>query len=194
MSASVGDQREVNVERRRNFTLIGALVTAAAAPAVAQTVRTADAPAGGITIAAPTPDFSGIWAHSSWPGFEPPRSGPAPVTNRSRRNGVSSPTGFVGDYSNPILKSQAAEIVKRRGEMESSGAGQSNPATQCWPAGVPFIFWNFGMQMFQKPSEVTILYVWDNEVRRVRMNEAHPARRPSWYGDSVAHYEGAHLS
>jgi hypothetical protein len=31
----------------------------------------------------------------------------------------------------------------------------------------------------------------DYAVRRVRMNEPHPAQvRPSWYGDSVGHYEG----
>ena len=34
------------------------------------------------------PDFSGIWAHPSAPGFEPLPSGPGPVTNRVRRNGV----------------------------------------------------------------------------------------------------------
>jgi hypothetical protein len=34
-------------------------------------------------------------------------------------------------------------------------------------------------------------YSDDHEVRRVRMNEPHPARAmPSWYGDSVGHYEG----
>ena len=30
------------------------------------------------------PDFSGIWAHPSVPGFEPPASGPGPVVNKSR--------------------------------------------------------------------------------------------------------------
>jgi len=29
------------------------------------------------------------------------------------------------------------------------------------------------------------------DVRRVRMNKPHPAIvKPSWYGDSVGHYEG----
>ena len=34
--------------------------------------------------AASIPDFSGIWAHPSFPGFEPPASGPGPVMNKSR--------------------------------------------------------------------------------------------------------------
>jgi hypothetical protein len=46
------------------------------------------------------------------------------------------------------------------------------------------------MQMLQQPHQITILYV-SYEVRHVRMNESHPARvTPSWYGDSVGHYEG----
>jgi hypothetical protein len=47
------------------------------------------------------------------------------------------------------------------------------------------------MQMLQQPHQITILYSQDHEVRRVRMNQPHPAQvTPSWYGDSVGHYEG----
>src|SRR5439155_10153572 len=65
------------------------------------------------------------------------------------------------------------------------------PSNQCWPGGVPFIFANIGMQMLQQPDTITIIYSNDHEVRHVRMNQSHPARViPSWYGDSVGHYEG----
>ncbi len=47
------------------------------------------------------------------------------------------------------------------------------------------------MQMFQTPDQITFVYRHGNEVRRVRMNQPHPAKvTPSWYGDSVGHYEG----
>src|SRR6185295_4553976 len=85
------------------------------------------------------PDFSGIWSHPGFPGFEPPASGAGPVTNTKRRpqtaaaDGtvlpagndilVSDPALLVGDFTNPILKPQAAEIVKMHGELELSGAG-----------------------------------------------------------------------
>jgi hypothetical protein len=47
------------------------------------------------------------------------------------------------------------------------------------------------MQMIQQPDKITILYLGDPQVRRVRMNEPHPAQvTPSRYGDSVGHYEG----
>jgi hypothetical protein len=39
--------------------------------------------------AAPIPDFFGIWSHPSFPGFEPPASGPGPVVNKSRRPQVN---------------------------------------------------------------------------------------------------------
>jgi hypothetical protein len=157
--------------------------------------------------AASIPDFSGIWGHLSLPGFEPPLSGPGPVVNKSRTsqvvggdgrpvpatNGalVSSIYQFVGDYSNPILKPEAAEVVKKHGEIELSGVPAPTPSNQCWPGGMPFALWNIGMQMLQQPHQITILYSFDHEVRHVRLNQPHPAQvTPSWYGDSVGHYEG----
>jgi hypothetical protein len=139
----------------------------------------------------PIPDFSGIWARLSFPGFEPPLFGPGPVTNRSRRNGASNYDQLVGDYNNPILQPWAAEVVKKFGEMSLAGITFPNPRNQCWPGGVPYVFSNLGMQMVQQPDTITILYSDDHEVRRVRMNKPHPARvMPSWYGDSVGRYEG----
>jgi hypothetical protein len=142
------------------------------------------------------PDFSGIWAHPYLPGFEPPTSGPGPVVNKSRvpagpQAGRSTNLQFVGDYSNPILKPEAAEVVKKHGEIELSGGTAPTPANQCWPEPLPYVLWNPGMQMLQQPHQITILYDYNNDIRRVRMNAPHPARvTPSWYGDSVGHYEG----
>jgi hypothetical protein len=56
---------------------------------------------------------------------------------------------------------------------------------------VPFVFTNGPTQLLQQPDKVTILYGYDHQVRRVRLNQPHPAQvTPSWYGDSVGHYEG----
>jgi hypothetical protein len=146
--------------------------------------------------AASIPDFSGIWGHPSWPGFEPPASGPGPVVNKSRlregpQRGVRNPDQMVGDYTSPILKPLAAEAVKKFGEVELSGAASPTPSNRCWPEPVPYIFLNFGIQILQQPHQITILYDEDHEVRHVRMNQGHPAQViPSWYGDSVGHYEG----
>jgi hypothetical protein len=138
------------------------------------------------------PDLSGIWAHpSDAPSFEPPLSGPRPVTNRSRlADGASNGDQLVGDYNNPILQPWAAEVVKKYGEIELSGGLLRSPRNQCWPQPPPFIFSNHGMQMFQQPNSIAILYEW-NDVRHVRMNERHRVQMtPSWYGDSIGRYEG----
>ncbi len=174
--------------RRWDFLLLVTLAAAAAAtPAVGQTV----AIAAGAQEAASMPDLSGIWWHPSLPGFEPPASGPGPVTNMSRRRGVSNYDQLVGDYTNPILKPETAEIVKKFGELSLKGVTFPSPANQCWPEPVPYIYKNFATQIFQHPDRITIIYEQDHEVRHVRLNQPHPAHvTPSWYGDSVAHYEG----
>src|ERR1700726_5021086 len=146
---------------------------------------------GGEESTASIPDFSGLWVHGL-PGFEPLPSGPTALVNRARRpNGTGDILKLAGDYTNPILKPEAAEVVKRHGELGLKGTGDPNPRIQCWPAGVPFVFTNGPTQLLQQPDKVTILYSYDHQVRRVRLNQLHPAQvTPSWYGDSVGHYEG----
>jgi hypothetical protein len=135
--------------------------------------------------------MSGVWAHASIPGFEPV-SGPTSINNLARREGgVADNRELVGDYRNPVLKPGAAEIVKKYGEISLAGIGYPTPRNQCWPGGVPFVFTTTAIEFLQTPDKVTILYYEDHEVRHVRMNQQHPASvTPSWYGDSVGHFEG----
>jgi hypothetical protein len=92
------------------------------------------------------------------------------------------------------LKPWAAEVVKKFGEMSLAGEGYPTPRNQCWPEQVPFVFINYGMQVLQQPDKITILYPFDHQFRQVRMNQSHNAQAtPSWYGDSVGHYEGDEL-
>jgi len=188
----MNQKREVGMNLQRDFLLLVTLAAVAVTPVLGQTAAPAAGPAtSGTQGGASIPDFSGVWRHPSLPGFEPPASGPGPVTNRSRRDGVSNYNQLVGDYANPILKPWAAEVVKKYGEISLAGVTFPSPANQCWPEPVPYIYKNFGMQMIQQPHQVTIIYDEGPDVRRVRMNEPHPAQvKPSWYGDSVGHYEG----
>jgi hypothetical protein len=180
----------------RHFLSLVILAAAAAPPAFGQEAASAPAPAGGAARAAAIPDFSGIWAHPYFPGFEPPATGPGPIVNRSRtrggpRDGIGNANQFVGDYTSPILKPQAAEIVRKHGEISLAGETYPTPSNQCWPSGVPYIFFQHGVQMLQLPDKIVFLYLRNHEIRVVRLNQPHPARvTPSWYGDSVGHYEG----
>ena len=177
--------------RWRNLPLVfvlAAVVTPAFGQAAAPTVGSAGS---GEESAAAIPDFSGLWVHPL-PGFEPLPSGPTALVNRARRpNGTGDILKLAGDYTNPILKPEAAEVVKRHGELGLQGIGDPNPRNQCWPGGVPFVFPSGATQLIQQPEKVTILYGYDHQVRHVRLNQSHPAQvTTSWYGDSVGHYEG----
>jgi hypothetical protein len=136
----------------------------------------------------------GLLRHLGSPGLARRRaagSRPWTGTNTSHRNGGSNPYELVGDHTNPILQPHAAHAVKTQGENELGNGPAPTPSNQCWPGGVPFVLYNIGMQMIQQPDKITILYSNDHEVRHVRLNEPHPAIvTPSWYGDSVGHYEG----
>jgi hypothetical protein len=182
----------------RNLLFGVAILTMAAMPAGGEPQNTAS-----------IPDFSGVWQHPAFPWYEPPASGPGPITNLSRwaeqrpsgatgsegappaAEGISDYDQLVGDYKNPILQPWAAAVVKHFGELSKAGITYGNPSNQCWPFGVPFIFKNATIQLLQQPDKITMLYSGDHELRRIRMNASHPSPlKPSWYGDSIGHYEG----
>jgi hypothetical protein len=182
---------------QRDFLLLLSLVTLATAvanPAFGQTAAPAVAPTQTAAPgAASIPDFSGVWRHGSLPWLIPPASGPGPVTNRSRRSdtGVSNYGELVGDYTNPVLQRWAADVVKKKGELSLAGVTYPSPSNQCWPEPVPFLFKHMAMSMLQLPDRIVMLFSEDHEVRRVRLNQPHPANvTPSWHGDAVGHYEG----
>jgi hypothetical protein len=172
---------EVTNMQRPSFVSLVALLAALALPAFAQT----PSPAG-------IPDFSGMWVHPYFPGIEPPPSGPGPVVNTMRRpNGTPNTSLFVGDFANPILKPDAAAVVKKHGEISLTGETYPTPSNRCWPSGVPYIFFQPGVEMLQQAHQVVFVYLRDHEVRHVRLDAAHPPNvTPSWYGDSVGHYQG----
>ncbi len=135
--------------------------------------------------ASPVPDFSGFWGRNSV-DFEPPPSGPGPVMNKTRTFYMR-----VGDDMNPILKPEAAEQVRKAGEVSRTGVNFPTPSNQCTPWSPPYAWRALEMRMLQQKDQVTILYVGDQQIRRIRLNQQHPARvTPSWSGDSVGHYEG----
>jgi hypothetical protein len=175
---------------RRDLLLLAILTAAAAVPALGQTPPPAaatSAAAGAGSI----PDLSGVWAHPGV-GFGLPLSGPGPVRNKSRlRTGQSNSDMLVGDYTNPILKPVAAEVIKRNGELQLAGLAFPDPDNQCLLNPVPYIFWNFSIEVLQLPDRVILLYPHDQDRREVRLNQSHPAKiTPTIHGDSVGHYEG----
>src|SRR5262245_12008060 len=141
---------------QRDFLLFAALLfvaaaTMAATPAITQTPSMADPAGSEKHNAASIPGCSGVWTHPAFPWFEPPASGPGPITNLSRaagqgpagpggslalpagKVGISNYDQLVGDFNSPILQPWAAEVVKKAGEMALAGVTTPNPSNQCQP-------------------------------------------------------------
>ncbi len=76
---------------------LGLLMAAAVPVAFGQdTAPTARGAGSDARSAATMPDFSGVWAHPYFPGFEPPASGPGPILNKSRRaDGSATPISLL---------------------------------------------------------------------------------------------------
>ena len=135
--------------------------------------------------AAPAPDFSGVWGRTSV-DYEPPPSGPGPVMNQTRTFYMR-----VGDDTNPILKPEAAEKVRRAAAISRTGVNFATPSNQCTPWSPPYAWRALLMQMVQQKDQITIMYVGDQQIRQVRLNQPHSTRvTPSYMGDSIGHYEG----
>ena len=134
--------------------------------------------------------------------LEPPADGLGPVSSHPDHpyinNAEAARTGAaanfrVADISNPILKPWVVESLAAQNEVALSGAATFDQKTRCWPPGVPSFHLNPVLPIYflQTSDEVWMMLEPNHEVRRVMMNQAHSdSPEPSWYGESVGHYEG----
>jgi hypothetical protein len=152
------------------------------------------------------PDFSSgdvgwVGLNGGGPFYEAvPGVTPGPVDSDPAHpfvpNGADrQPTFRIADLTNPNLMPWVKEAMKK--DIDEILAGKKSAFTaqsSCLPAGVPF-FMGYGgpdpVTFKQTPKEVWMIWTEDNQVRRVLMNVPHSANpKPSWYGESVGHYEG----
>jgi len=136
-------------------------------------------------------------------GFKPPPSGAGPVMedpahpavgNDDFRRTGKQPSFATADLSNPILQSWAREALRRRNESILAGEPGFGPRVSCWPGGVPtFLLGAPFRPMFiiQSAKEVVMILQLDHQIRRIYLDVPHSTNvKPSWYGESVGHYEG----
>jgi hypothetical protein len=170
-----------------------ALILFTAADAVGQN--------GTVPNFAPNSDTAWIPARPAGDDYIPPESGPGPVMSEKGHpyipNGQGRVSYRVADLSNPILQAWAAERMKKPNEEVLAGKVPFTADSRCWPGGVPgFDIYARVRPIFflQTPTEVTILEESDMQVRHIYLNVPHSKNaKPSWYGDSVGHYEGDEL-
>ena len=157
----------------------------------------------------PIPNFTSLdrpWARNSLDFFPPP-SGLGPVTydkahpvmqTNPDANGVPRRGPLhLGDTSNPNLKPWVADAIKKANDDVLAGKLRETSRSRCMPGGVPeFLLYggpgeNEPLYFVQTPKEVLIIAQADTQVRHVYMNVPHSTKpQPSWYGESVGHYEG----
>jgi hypothetical protein len=146
------------------------------------------------------PDFSGngvgwIAINRDFAGAP---SGPQPVKNDSAHpyvgNGTGAqPTYRVADLNNPNLTPWAKAKMKEANDIVLAGGIGYTARSSCKPAGVPgFMMYVVNPVYFvQTPKEVLMIYAGNEEVRHIYLDVPHSANpKPSWYGESVGHYEG----
>jgi len=169
--------------------LVGVMWAAPIAQAVAQQKASA-------------PDFSSdnvgwVALNGGGPFFESVPDRIPPVTQDPAHpfvpNGVGKqPTFRIGDLTNPNLKPWVKEFMKKDNDEVLAGKVAFTWGSSCMPAGVPGFMGNGGPNstyFLQTPKEVVIVH--SQNVRHVYMDVPHSANlKPSWYGESVGHYEG----
>ena len=105
------------------------------------------------------------------------------------------PTLRIGDAKDPVLKPWAAKFMADSNAEALSGKLDVPFASQarCFPGGVPgqLLFPFEPMYFVQTPTEVWMFWQRDHQIRRVFLNREHSKTiKPSWFGESVGHYEG----
>jgi len=187
--------------KRRVLAAFIAAAFATAAPA---------APQSSPPIFSPAPNVGWI---SYGPEFIPEPSGPQPVTfdpahpfinnaieYTSARPELKIPdqnsTFPVADLTNPLLQPWVRDELKKLNDRVLAGRPLYSRQTSCWPMGVPGFLLYVVAPIFilQTPKEVVFITTNDHMVRHVYLNVPHSrAPKPSWYGESVGHYEGEWL-
>src|SRR5215470_836905 len=161
-----------------------------------------EAPTVSIRNLGPDPNTAWVPDRPTGDDYLPPPSGPGPVMSEKGRpyvpNGAGrQPTYRVADLSNPILKPWAIEQMKKANENVLAGKVPFITRERCWPAGVPgFTVYTRVQPIYflQSPKLVVILNELNAQFRNVYLDVPHSARvTPSWYGESVGHYEGEEL-
>jgi hypothetical protein len=155
--------------------------------------------------AARAPDFSSNFA--GWVAIEPdfipvPETVPPVTFDRrypyvsnaaARRQGISA-TFRVADLTHPNIKPWAKEVMKRDNDKVLAGGIAFTARSSCLPAGVPdFLMYPVAEPIYfaQAANKVTVIFAGDAQVRHVYLDVPHsPNPKPSWYGESVGHYEG----
>jgi hypothetical protein len=128
------------------------------------------------------------------PGKTPPVAGdPAYPQPRGNQRGVME---RVSDAENANLKPWAKELMRKYNQDVLGGHRAFSSQSRCWPGGTPgqLLFPAEPIFFIQTPKEVWIIWQRQQEVRRIYLDVPHSVgSKPSWFGESVGHYQNGEL-
>jgi len=139
------------------------------------------------------PQFTGVWVRTGEPMFDPiegVKEG-KPVL-RLQVDSKDAAEIMAGNWENPMLQPWTKEVVRKNAESEINLHHVYQADDSCWPVIPPAILnMREAVQFLQTKDRITILYQRDHQIRRVYLNQKHSAKpEPSWFGESVGHFEG----
>ena len=205
-----------NLPRPRRL-IAGAIVLcvsvgSAALPVGAQNAAKTGAPPG-LDLSAPGVGWAGFVAPKApnyavarlFNDFASPATGLGPVTdgpahpyvnNEVAREMKIPPSYRVADLENAAGKNLmpwVREALRKQNELILQERNGETREARCWETGVPAFHLNPGlMHIIQTPKEVVLFLV--GRARHIWLDVPHSANpKPSWYGESVGHYENGEL-
>ena len=151
------------------LALLLAAALAIAAPVAA--APASDQPLSPITGAPEGVDWSGVWQ---------PRPG--------GKNSEWLPADA------PQTPEYRARYERLKASMEA-GRAEFEPAANCEPLGMPRFMSNvYGMEIWHRPGALGVFGEYPGFFRHIHIGRAHPEDLdPTYYGDSIGHWEGKDL-
>ncbi len=116
-----------------------------------------------------------------------------PLTGTGNQRGVME---RMSDAENPNLKPWARDVMRKFNRDVLDGHRAFTAQARCWPGSTPGQLLVPAEPIFfiQTPKEVWMMWQRDENVRRIYLNQPHSRNpKPSWFGESVGHYENGEL-
>ncbi len=125
------------------------------------------------------PDLNGIWGKYTYNYPKPYMKG----------------RDIADGYANEYLMPWVVEALLRDEMVNAAGKTIATAHSLCFPEGIPYVFGETRVQILQTATEITMIFGGEQEqARTIYLNRPHPKDlKPSWFGDSVGHFEGNEL-
>jgi hypothetical protein len=142
--------------------------------------------------------FAWLSAGADW--RDPPAGMRGPIRHdpdhayHGNLDGPGQVTVRLGNWKDPVLKPWAAAQMKASNDEVLSGKRQVPFGAQarCYPGGVPgqLLYPAEPFYFIQTPKVVYMIWQRDHMVRRIYLTDKHSETvKPSWFGESIGHYE-----